>query len=399
MNSDAKKVLILGAGYAGSVVANTLARDFRKEIARDELKITILDKSDTFINQAGFTFVPFDLFTPDELIMPRKKLISPRVNAFYGEDGEVTFVDLKKREVTVKSDKKYDYDYLVIALGCQSDVGKTPGLKDDFNSFFTTLEDTYKVKDKLMQMSKGKVVVSIMDFPIPCSGAPVKFSFMLDSYLRNVVGKRDDIEITVTYPAPSIGPPEFDKFVSEEAKRKEIEILKGQGVAKVDANKKEIVLKNGKAIDYDLLISVAPQKANDAMIKSGLTDEGGWVPADKTSLQYKGPDGIDENVFVLGDVGDGAILKTGIAAHYQAVTVCQTLSNKINGYNIIKPYYGKAGCPMITELETAFTDGRAYIPTWKYNQPTQSYITTKLGWYIYRMYYQLHWEMSIKGMF
>ena len=96
-------------------------------------------------------------------------------------------------------------------------------------------------------MSKGKVVVSIMDFPIPCSGAPVKFSFMLDSYLRNVVGKRDDIEITITYPAPSIGPLEFDKFVSKRrSETKGSEILKGQGVSKVDANKKKSYLRMEK---------------------------------------------------------------------------------------------------------------------------------------------------------
>jgi len=399
LSNNTTNVLILGAGYGGSVVANTLARELRKEIARDELEITILDKSGTFINQAGFTFIPFDLFTPEELIMPRKKLISPRVNAFYGEDGEVTNVDLKKREVTVKSNKKYNYDYLVIALGCQAAPEKTPGLLDDYNTFFTTLEDTYKLKEKLMNFDKGRVVISVANYPIPCSGAPVKFSFMYDSYLRHVKNKRKDIEIAVAWPIEGIGPPEFNKFVSGELEKKEIELHRNFITTKVDANKKEITSERGETLKYDLLISVPPQKTNPVLIKSGIADSKGWVPADTTSLQYKGPNGIDKNVFVIGDSGDASILKTGIATHYQAVTVSQTLFNMIKGYNIIKPYYGKAGCPMITELETAFTDGRGYIPTWKYNQPNEAYKTTRLGWYIYRMYYHLHWEMSVKGMF
>ena len=39
-----EKVLVLGAGAAGSVVANKVAREFRQEIAKDEVEITIMDK-------------------------------------------------------------------------------------------------------------------------------------------------------------------------------------------------------------------------------------------------------------------------------------------------------------------------------------------------------------------
>jgi sulfide:quinone oxidoreductase len=42
--------------------------------------------------------------------------------------------------------------------------------------------------------------------------------------------------------------------------------------------------------------------------------------------------------------------------------------------------------------------GRAYIATWSYNNPPQSFDTTQLGWYLYRMYYYLHWDMSIKAL-
>ena len=67
------RVLVLGAGAAGTVVANKLAREFRQEIAKDEVEITILDKNDMNINQGGFTFVPFGLYTPEDISRPRKK--------------------------------------------------------------------------------------------------------------------------------------------------------------------------------------------------------------------------------------------------------------------------------------------------------------------------------------
>jgi sulfide:quinone oxidoreductase len=54
-----KKILILGGGTAGLIVANKLARELRNKIAKDQVEIIILDKSNTAINKAGFTFVPF----------------------------------------------------------------------------------------------------------------------------------------------------------------------------------------------------------------------------------------------------------------------------------------------------------------------------------------------------
>ena len=57
----AKKLLILGAGAAGSIVANKVSRELRRDIAENKLKVAILDKNDMNINPAGFTFVPFHL--------------------------------------------------------------------------------------------------------------------------------------------------------------------------------------------------------------------------------------------------------------------------------------------------------------------------------------------------
>jgi sulfide:quinone oxidoreductase len=42
--------------------------------------------------------------------------------------------------------------------------------------------------------------------------------------------------------------------------------------------------------------------------------------------------------------------------------------------------------------------GKAYIATWSYHRPPESFDTTQLGWYMYRMYYYLHWDLSIKAL-
>ncbi len=394
-----QNVLILGAGYAGSVVANILAREFRNKIARDELEITILDKNDTNINQGGFTFIPFELYTPEDITRPRKKLISPRVKAFFGADGEVTAVDLQNKEVTVKSDKRYTYDYLVISIGCRADVDSVPGLVDDLNTFYTSMEDAFKVRDLVKNINGGKVVVSVASMPVPCPGAPVKFTFMLDSYLRNIKKNRDDVQLTLVWPMEPIGPPEFNKFVTSQFDEKGVEVIRDFQLANVDAGNKELTSKSGDKVNYDLLITVPPHRAPDVLIESGLADDKGWLSADKATLQYRGPAGNHDNVYVLGDLGPADILKTGIGAHYQAIAVSQNLKNDICGNGIKTPYEGETGCPLVTELETPSTPGLGYIATWKYAKPPETFSTTKMGWFLYRMYYHIHWDISVKGLF
>jgi NADH dehydrogenase, FAD-containing subunit len=394
-----EKVLILGAGYAGSVVANKLAREFRKKIAKDELDITILDKSDTSINQGGFTFLPFGLYTPEDIIRKRKKLISPRVNTAFGDGGEVTSVDLNNKEVTVKNGNKYSYNYLVIAMGARADADTVPGLANDLNTFYTSIDGAMQVGEKLRNLEKGNIVISVASMPIPCPGAPVKFTFLLDSYLRNIRKNREQFNLTLLWPMEPIGPPEFNKLVSGLLKEKNIEVKRSFPLGQVDASKKELTSKEGEKVDYDLLIAVPPHKPQKVLVDSGITDEKGWVPCDRTTLQYRGPAGNHDNVYILGDNGPADILKTGIGAHYQALVVTQNIINEIYGNKIKVPYEGETGCPIITEMETPSSAGEAYIATWNYGVMPAPFKPTKMGWYMYRMYYYLHWDMSVKGLF
>ncbi|MBN2109830.1 MAG: FAD-dependent oxidoreductase [Methanosarcinaceae archaeon] len=402
-----ERVLILGAGYGGSVIANVLAREFRNRIANDELEINLLDKNDINTNQGGYTFIPFELYTPEEITKPRKKLISPRVKTFFGEDGEVTSLDLPDQEVTVRSGKKYGYDYLVIAMGCRADIDAVPGLVDDLNTFYTSMDDAFKVRDLVKTIRNGKVVVAVASMPIPCPGAPMKFTFMLESYLRNIkkceenVEKncREDVELSMVWPIELIGPAEYNNLVTDECKRKDIKIIRNFQLARVDASKKELTSVNGEKLNYDILITVPPHKAPQVLIDGGLADENGWLSADKATLQYRGPVGNFDNVYVVGDLGPAEILKTGIGAHYQAIAVSHDIINSIYGNGIKTPYMGETGCPLVTELESAGTEGKGYIATWKYGVPLAPFTTTKMGWYFYRMYYHIHWDISVKGLF
>lgn len=394
-----KKVLILGAGAGGSIAANKLARELRREIAEDKLEITILDKNDQNVNQGGFTFIPFGLYTPEDIIRPRRLLISPRVNAFFGEDGEVTLVDLRKREVIVKSGKKYSYDYLLIAVGCRLAPEEVPGLPKDYLTFYT-LDGALKLRDLVKTFDKGRIVILTPQMPIPCPGAPGKFTILLDDYLRYVRGEevRKNIEITFLWPIPSIGPPAYNANVIRVFEEKGIDVRREFKVSSVDADKKEVVSEGGERIKYDLLVTIPPHRGIKALVDSGITDEKTWVPADKFTLRYrKGSESYDE-VYVIGDAGPAEILKTGIGAHYQALITAQNIINDIHGTGVTVPYRGETGCPYVESSYTPYTRGKAFMAAWTYNRPQEPFIATKMGWFMYRMYYYIYWDTGIKAL-
>lgn len=144
---------------------------------------------------------------------------------------------------------------------------------------------------------------------------------------------------------------------------------------------------------------IPPHRGLKALIDSGITDERGWVPADKYTLQYrKSPtEGYDE-VYVVGDAGPPEILKTGIGAHYQALIVAQNLVNEIQRNGVKVPYRGETGCPFIGSTYTPSTKGEAYMTAWTYGKPQEPFCPTKMGLFIYRMYYYLYWDTEIKAL-
>jgi sulfide:quinone oxidoreductase len=394
------RVLVLGAGAAGSAVANKLAREFRQEIAKDKVEITILDRNEVNINQGGFTFIPFGLYTPEDISRPRKKVISPRVKSAFGEDGEVKKVDLGNREVTATSGKKYTYDYLVIATGCTADVGAVPGLQDDFNTFFTSLEDALKLRELLRTFDKGRIVISTVQMPIPCPGAPGKFAVILDAYLRYIRGEevRKNVEISFLWPIELIGPPAYNEVAKKVFEEQNINIIRNYKLKEVDAAKKEVVAASGERTKYDLLISIPPYKGIKALSDSGIAVENGWIPVDKSTLQYRGPVGSYDEVYALGDGSTAGAVKTGIGAHYQSLVVGQNLINDLHGNGIKVSYMGELGCPFVGAIYTPSTRGEAYIATWMYDKPLDPFKPTKLGWFLYRMYYYIYWDAGLKAL-
>jgi len=104
-----KKLVVLGAGCAGTMVANKL----RKRLDEKEWSITIIDQDDRHIYQPGLLFIPFGVYTAKDVIRSRSEFISKGIKFVVAE---ITGLDPKAQKVET-SQGTFDYDKVVVATG------------------------------------------------------------------------------------------------------------------------------------------------------------------------------------------------------------------------------------------------------------------------------------------
>lgn len=397
---DTKNLLILGAGATGSIVANKVSRELRREIARDEYEITILDKESVNKNPAGYTFIPFHLLAQEDIKRPMSKVISPRVNTAFGDAGEVTNIDLDNRQVKVRNGNTYEYDYLLIGTGARLAPEVVPGLSDDYNTFYS-MEGSIYLREILNKFEEGRIVVTTPEMPVACPGAPSKFTVLLDDYFRHVkTGDiRKDVDITFLWPIGNIGPGVYDAKVMEGFDERGIDCRKEWVTKEIDSEHKSVISTEEEKVEYDLLVSIPPHRGVEAIVDSGIGDEKGWIPTNKYTLQYyKSPTENYEEVYAIGDCGPITMNKMGINAHFQALKTGQNLINDFYGNGVKSIYKGEQGCPIVESSYTPDTDGEAYMVTWTYGNPAKPFNSTRLGWLIYRMYYYIYFDLTAKAI-
>jgi sulfide:quinone oxidoreductase len=119
-----KRLVVLGAGTAGTMVVNKL----RPRLAIDEWEITIVDQDDEHHYQPGYLFVPFGVYEPEEIVKPKRRFIPEGVEMVMGEIDKVV---PEENEVLLTDGTRLPYDQLVIATGTTPRPDETPGMADD----------------------------------------------------------------------------------------------------------------------------------------------------------------------------------------------------------------------------------------------------------------------------
>ena len=81
MENTTKNLVVLGAGTAGTMVANKL----RKRLPDSEWTITVVAKDDIHDYQPGYLFIPFGMNTPQQIRRSSRQFLSPDLTVVMAE--------------------------------------------------------------------------------------------------------------------------------------------------------------------------------------------------------------------------------------------------------------------------------------------------------------------------
>jgi sulfide:quinone oxidoreductase len=333
-----KKILILGAGTAGTMLANKLSH----ELNPDQWQITIVDQDEVHYYQPGFLFIPFGIYGENDVRKPKRDYMPSGVEMILSE---IELIEPDHNRVRlVKDNRILNYDVLIIATGTSPRPEETPGLMDgqwrkSIHEFYT-FEGAVALARHLRTWEGGRLVLNIMELPFKCPVAPLEFIFLADWYFHEQ-GMRDKVDLTLVTPLPgAFTKPRAAGLLGGILEEKNVSLIPEFYAEGVDAERNVLRSYDEVEVPFDLLVTVPINMGADVIGRSGLGDELNYVPVDKHTFQSKEYD----NIFALGDAAALPTSKAGSVAHFAAEVFVENFLRYIDGQEMLVPFDGHANC-------------------------------------------------------
>jgi len=393
-----KKILILGAGTAGTMILNKLYNLLDKS----EWQLSIVDQFETHYYQPGFLFIPFGIYSKKDVIKPKRDFFPSGINSI---TSEIDKIEPDNKRVLLKNNQVLNYDYLIVATGARICPEQTEGMKEDLwykNIFdFYTIEGAVALANFFKYWQGGKLVINITEMPIKCPVAPLEFAFLADWYFTKK-GIRDKVDIHFVTPLPgAFTKPKASAVFGDFLDSKNIKLTTEFSIGRVDNKEKKIISWDEREVPFDVLVSIPTNMGDDCIVRSKLGDEFNFVPTDKETLQAIGY----ENIFVIGDATNLPSSKAGSVAHFQADILIENLQSLIEGRTPHARYDGHANC----FIESGF--GKGILIDFNYDTeplpgkfplpgigPFSLLEETKMNHYGKVMFRWTYWNFLIKGL-
>lgn len=339
MAQDRKKVLVLGAGYAGLQTVTKL----QKELSADEADITLINKNKyhyeaTWLHEASAGTLNYeDLIYPIESVIKEDKV--KFINA------EVTKIDRNAKKVETNHGI-YDYDILVVALGFESETFGINGMKDyafQIENIETARKLSRHIEDKFANYAASKEKDD-KDLAILVGGAGftgIEFLGELTERIPELCNKygvdQNKVRVTCVEAAPKMLPMFSDELVNYA-----VNYLEDRGVEFkiatpiVACNEKGFVVKindQEQQLETGTAIWAAGVRGSKLMEESFEGVKRGRIVT-KQDLTIEGHD----DIFVIGDVSafipageERPLPTTAQIAMQQGEHVAKSIKNILNG--------------------------------------------------------------------
>jgi sulfide:quinone oxidoreductase len=375
------KVLIVGGGMGGTILANNLARRLKNELKTGKARITMLSASDKHMYQPGLLYVALGRMAPDELYRDQASLLEPGIE-FHVDPVEE--FHLAKNHVKTKSGKIHNYDFIAIATGSRAVPQEIPGLAENSINVYTE-EAALKFFKTISTFEGGRIVITA-GVPHKCPMVPPEVTFLLYDYFKDR-GMLDKVSFHYTYPIGRLHSLEpVSNWMQGEFARRGITTETLFNMKSVDGAKKTLYSEEGSEVKFDLLVAVPAHKGMEVIEKNNL-GKGGWIPVNRNRLNIEG----HTNAFALGDTTNIPISKAGSTAHFEAEALAENLASLVKIGSPVRDYDGKVFCFIEAGKD------RATYAMFNYNNPPDPKPATKAIHWFKMAYNQLYWA-SARGL-
>jgi NADH:ubiquinone reductase (H+-translocating) len=319
-----KKVVILGAGYAGIfATANMINKD---------VDLTIIDKNKYHQLLQQIYLVASDIKQPKDIALSIHELL--REDAWFMYD-VIESVDLERRLVKGRrSSIEYKYDYLIVALGASNNYFNIKGVQQ-YSKSFRSVNDAIKLREgiRTLPLDSDIVIAGAGATGISLAGA---LSEAFNAGVKiTVIEAQQDILAKWDF--------RISRFAKQLLLDRGVEILTGQSITEITDS--SVIMNSQNETKSDLTIWTAGIKGYDLKTSPSIQKtKSGRILVNR----YSQIDGFD-NVFAVGDISalpleNGNVSpQLGQFAVRQASNVAKNIIRKENDKPMIKLDYLQKG--------------------------------------------------------
>lgn len=376
-----RTVIVLGAGLGGLVAAESL-----KKLLPDSDRVIAVDRADKHFFPPSLLWLMVGDRKPEDFTRSLDRLANRGVEL---RRGNVTRIDPARREIEIDG-QSLAADALVIALGADYVPEAIPGLAAAGLNIYT-MEGAGAIHDALARFEGGRIVILTAAPMYKCPAAPYEAALLVDAFLRKH-GLRDKttIEFFAAEPRPMfVAGPKVGVAVRGMVEAQGIAYHPEHQVKEVDPAARRITFASGTTAEYDLLFYVPPHRAPAVVREAGLTNEAGWIPVDRHTLQTQ-----FEGVFAIGDITSIPLMmgrplpKAGIFAHGQAEVVANNIAHAWTGRGTPRKFVGEGMCFIETgNARAGIGKGNFYAEP----MPQVEMRGPNLFWHIAKILYEKYW--------
>jgi sulfide:quinone oxidoreductase len=351
------KVVILGAGAAGTAIANRLVRRL------DGATIVLVDKRREHLYQPGFSLVGAGLKPASYVVDGRTRDWLPEGVQLVEE--EAAEIDPETRRVTTREGTALAYDFLIVATGLELHWDAIEGFsldlvgKNGIGALYAGPEYAERTARAVRAFAEkgGTAILTRPNTEMKCAGAPLKHTFLVEDLVASA-GNRKNAEIVycsnskVLFSVPIVSEKVRMLFAERGIRTRYEHVL--EAVDPVRRIATFATPEGRKELGYDYLHVIPPMRAPEVVRNSPLPwgerwKGQYWVEVDQKTLRHR----RYPEVFALGDVAGVPKGKTAASVKWQAPVVEDQLVAQIQGREGREIYNGYTSCPLITRVGRA----------------------------------------------